>query len=365
VTAALPELTAGVSRGGYDGPLIDADVHVAVPSIEALRPRFSRQWSEWLDESGFTVPPALNNKYPANSTITRAPQWLPGDGRPAASDLASLQRDVLDPLDVETAIVSSYWGHDCVRNPDFAIELARALNDWMAEEFLDRDPRLRGSIVVPAHNPADAAREIERVGGHPGFVQVLLPLWSPRPYGNRIWLPMWEALAGHKLVAGLHYGGYTDGPPTATGWTSWFMEEYVSAPGMCWQQLTSLIAEGIFREFEDLHLSILEVPFGWFPAYLWRLDKEWKGLRREIPWANEVPTEIFAERLRLSIQPLAAAPREQLRQVLGWMGNERMLMFGSDYPHGHETGVDVLLDLLDDDAQERLMAGNARAHYRL
>jgi uncharacterized protein len=365
VTIAIPSATAGVSRRGWTGPVIDADAHVAVPSLDALRPHFARQWNEWIDETGFSVPPALGTKYPAGSSVTRAPEWLPSDGRPAASDLAELQRDVLDPLEVETAIVSCYWGHDSVRNPDFAVELARALNDWLVEEWLDRDPRLRGSLVVPAHNPADAAREIERVGGHPGFVQVLLPLWSSRLYGNRAWLPMWETLVGHGLVAGIHYGGYSDGPTTSTGWTAWFLEEYVSAPGMCWQQLTSILAEGVLREYPDLRLSVLEVGFGWFPAYLWRVDKEWKGLRREIPWVDRPPSEVFRERLRLSIQPLATGPPAQLAHVLGWMGGDEMLMFATDYPHGHETGVEVLLDLLDDDARRRLMADNARAHYRL
>ena len=39
---------------------------------------------------------------------------------------------------------------------------AAAINNWIAAEWLDRDPRLRASIVVPAHSPDLAVAEIER-----------------------------------------------------------------------------------------------------------------------------------------------------------------------------------------------------------
>ena len=54
-------------------------------------------------------------------------------------------------------------------------------------------------------------------------------------------------------------------------------------------QLTSLIAEGAFERFPELRVVLLESGFGWLPPLLWRLDKEWKGLRREIPWVKHAP----------------------------------------------------------------------------
>ena len=37
----------------------------------------------------------------------------------------------------------------CLRIADEIAAFARAVNDWMAREWLDREPRLRASIVVP------------------------------------------------------------------------------------------------------------------------------------------------------------------------------------------------------------------------
>jgi predicted TIM-barrel fold metal-dependent hydrolase len=48
-------------------------------------------------------------------------------------------------------------------NPDQAVTLARAVNDWQIAEWLERDSRLRASIVVPIQIPSLAIEEIERV----------------------------------------------------------------------------------------------------------------------------------------------------------------------------------------------------------
>ena len=45
---------------------------------------------------------------------------------------------------------------------DLSAALCRAINNWLVAEWLDRDPRLRASIVVPVHSPDLAAEEIER-----------------------------------------------------------------------------------------------------------------------------------------------------------------------------------------------------------
>ena len=79
---------------------------------------------------------------------------------------------------------------DSLHNPDAAIAFASAVNDWQVSEWLDKEPRLRGSIVVPSQQPTDAAREIERAARDRRFVQVLLPARSEAPYGDRRYLPI-------------------------------------------------------------------------------------------------------------------------------------------------------------------------------
>jgi hypothetical protein len=75
---------------------------------------------------------------------------------------------------------------DGLHNPDAAVAFAAAVNDWQIKEWLDKEPRLKASIVVPIQIPELAIREIERVGGHPGFVQVAIPVRTQHPLGSRL-----------------------------------------------------------------------------------------------------------------------------------------------------------------------------------
>src|SRR5205814_8047932 len=117
----------------------------------------------------------------------------PADGPPGSS-LPLLRDQVLDPDGVEVGILACTYAIDTLRNPDAAIAFASAVNDWQIAEWLEKEPRLRASIVVPSQLPTEAAREIERVGDHPGFVQVILPIRSHLPWGNRIHHPIWQAI---------------------------------------------------------------------------------------------------------------------------------------------------------------------------
>jgi len=355
----------GASISGWTGAVIDADVHAVVPSVEALRPYLGPHWNEYVDETGFTEPPWMASVYPPGAAITVDPRWRDPDAAPAGTTLEGLRRTVLDPLGVDAAILNCYWGVERLRHPDFSAAIARAINDWLIAEWLDRDERLRASLVVPAFVPAEAAAEVDRVGGHPGFVQVFLPVRTTRPYGNRTWHPLFEALVRNDLVAGVHYGGTADaaGP---TGLESWFLEEYVAGlPSAFQAQLTSMVSEGLFQKFPELRVSFLESGFSWVGPTLWRMDREWPSLRRDVPWLTEEPSKIVGRHVKFSGQPIDAGPAADFANSLGWFDAADMLMFASDYPHGHELDVGHLLAALPAADHAKVMAENARSHYRL
>ena len=74
-----------------------------------------------------------------------------------------------------------------------AAALIAAVNDYIAKEWLDREPRLRASILLPLHNPELAVKEIERLAHDKRFVQVLMPVMGEMPLGRRIYWPIYEA----------------------------------------------------------------------------------------------------------------------------------------------------------------------------
>ncbi|QEC46973.1 amidohydrolase [Baekduia soli] len=356
---------AGNLRGGWTGDVVDADLHAVVGSADVLRPHLAPQWIEWIDETGFRAPPWQGALYPPGAETTVDPVWREPGGEPPGTTLAGTQRQVLDALAPSAAILHCSWGIETIRHPDFAAGLASAVNDWLIAEWLERDPRLRASLVVPAFVPEEAAREIDRVGGHPGFVGVFLPSRSTRLYGQRPWQPMFDAIVRNDLVACLHYGGTPDAPGPA-GAESWFMEDYVAAHVTAFQaQLASLVIEGLFQRCPGLRVAFLESGFSWLGPLLWRLDREWPGLRREVPWLNRAPSAIVREHIRFSVQPIDAGPPEAFRRAVEWLGSDELLMFSTDHPHGHERDVSVLLEALPPSAHRLVMADNARTHFRL
>jgi predicted TIM-barrel fold metal-dependent hydrolase len=118
----------------------------------------------------------------------------PGDGRPAGSDLALMQRQHLDEHNIEFGVCTGVMYASSMQGwPGFATALAAAYNDWTIETFLDKEPRLRGSIQVAHQDPASAAREIDRLGGHPQVVQVFVHTVSDgghKPLGDPFYRPI-------------------------------------------------------------------------------------------------------------------------------------------------------------------------------
>ncbi|MGH2534599.1 MAG: amidohydrolase family protein [Thermomicrobiales bacterium] len=348
--------------------VIDCDIHPRVPAIGVLRPYLSAHWQEVTRVTAFKGP--VDTAYPRGAATTLRPDLRPGDGPPPASDPAAVRARTLDAGNAEVGILNCDYAIESIHNPDAAAALASAVNDWLIAEWLDVEPRFRASVVVPSQQPEMAAREIERVGDHPGFVQVFLPARSAAPYGNRRYHPIYAAAAERNLVVGIQFGGCPGYPPTPVGWPTYYLEEYAGMAHVFQSQLLSLIAEGVFDQFPTLRVALVEGGFSWLPGFLWRLDKEWKGLRREVPWVRRLPSEYVREHVRLTIQPFdAPADPEEARSLFDQMDDDGLLdvlMFATDYPHWHDgTPDEAVLEALPDETRAKIMRETARAWYRL
>ena len=345
--------------------VVDCDIHNTVPSVEALVPYLSDHWREYVRQSAFRGP--TDTAYPPGAPTSAVPGSRPPDGGPPGSSLDLIRQQVLGPWDVEVGILTCAYAVDSIHNPDCAAAMASATNDWQIAEWLEREPRLRASLVVSVQQPLEAAREIDRLGDHPGFVQVLLPIRSEALYGNRRYHPIFEAAARHDLVVGLHFGGAPGNPPTASGWPTYYLEDYVGMAAVYQSQILNMVVEGLFDQVPTLRIACIESGFTWLPGLMWRIDKEWKGLRREIPWNHQLPSEYIRHHLRFTTQPLDAPPNQkQFLDVLDQLGSDDLLMFSTDYPHWHfDTPAEALPSGLPETLTRKIMSENARAFYRI
>jgi uncharacterized protein len=334
--------------------VIDCDVHARAPTIGELSGHLPRYWREYVEQCGFTGSAGLVASYP------------PGAPTSAAATFEEV-RGHLDESGAEIGILTCVYGVETFRNMEFGRAIATAVNDWLAAEWLDGDERLRAAIVVKPEDPPGAVEEIERRAADPRFVQVLLPARSDRPYGNRHHRPIFEAAAAHGLPVAIHFGGSSGNPPTPVGWPSWYLEEVVGMSHVFQAQLISLIAEGTFEALPDLRVVLAESGWVWLPPLMWRLDKEWKGLHREIPWVKRRPSEILREQLRVTTQPVHAPPDPgDLVEVLEQLDAPDLLLHASDFPRPRPTTLrDALDGRMPDGLLERVEDGNPRATYRL
>ena len=345
-------------------PIIDCDLHNEPPSLKALYPYLPEHWVAYCNESAFVGPDAKD--YPPGAAISAQPGSKPKNG-PPGSDLGLLQEQLLDPWKVEIGILNCAYRVASVHNPDLSMALASAINQWQVEEWLDKESRLRASIVVSSQHPERAAREIERWGGHPGFVQVVMPVRSDAPYGNLRYDPIYATATKHDLAVGIHYGGAPGHASTPSGWALTYLEEYAGMAQVFQSQVMSLIIEGAFDRFPGLRVALIEGGFTWLPSLMWRMDKEWKGLRHNTPWVRRLPSAYMHEHLRLTTQPLDA-PSEvhHFRQIIEQMESDEMLMFSSDYPHWHyDTPGEAIPPGLEEPLLRKILSENARAFYRL
>ena len=343
--------------------MIDCDVHAVAPDTSVLEPYLDAHWREVLATTQFSGP--TDQAHPPN-LATSLGDFAPVGGAAPGTTLATVREQVLDALDVEFAVLSCDYSVDSIRNPDAAAALAAAVNDWLLAEWLEPEPRLRGTLTVPTGQPAMAADEVRRLGGHGAFVAVHLPVRSAMPYGNRSWWPLFDAITERDLVAQLHFGGSPGLPPTASGWPSSWLEEHVDMASAFQSQLLSLVAEGTFDRYPGLRVALLEAGFAWLPAFLWRADKGWRGLRREVPWLTKAPSAYVREHVRIGLQPVDGPPGPaQLAQIVDQIACPEMLMFATDYPHRHPGAFGALPDGLPPELAAGILTGNARAHYRL
>lgn len=357
------------------GPLVDCDVHQEMTDPDGdLFPYLTSGWQEYvLSRRGrMSVVPGVAT-YTHNPFGYDRKDAQPPDGGKAGASRELMVEQLLDPYDVRAAILTGgevELGVSGINNPYFAAEVARAVNDRQIEHWLDWDPRFKGSVMLALQVPDWAAAEIRRVAGHGGIVQVCAstnPL--PFPFGHPIYDPVHRACAETGLPFAIHTlgDGYAGalGAPLAGGLPTLYLEFHTGAVEAVQTHLMSFVFHGVFDRYPTLRLALLESGVGWIPSTLRRMDENFKGLRREVPWCKRLPSEHFMERVLVSTQPLDADPDDELIRSLGAIGAEDVLAFASDYPHWDTDVPTRTAAVLPERWRDRVLRENATRFYGL
>jgi predicted TIM-barrel fold metal-dependent hydrolase len=340
---------------------IDCDVHPTVPDNNALLPYLEEFWRDSVVSRGINSLESIS--YPTRSPLTSRPEWRGKDGF-AATNPRDLATQVFDRWQAGTAILNCLYGVQLVYSEDMAKAFCSALNDYIAKEWLDRDPRLRASIVIPMQNVEYAVDEIERCAKDKRFVQVLVLAMQEVPLGRRHFWPVYAAAIRHRLPIGIHAGSAYRNPVTALGWPTWYIEDYAAQAQGFQSQVASLITEGAFAKHPELKIVLLESGVTWLPAFLWRFGKFWRGLRTEVPWVDRAPWEIVRDHFRLTIQPLDAPDDPHaVERAIEHLRSDDILLYASDYPHWQFDGDNVMPAGISPALRRKIAIDNPLATY--
>ena len=228
-----------------------------------------------------------------------------------------------------------------VLNDDMAVAFTRALNDWTRAEWLDRDDRLRASIVLPMQDIGAAVEEIERLAPDRRFVQALVLAMGDAPLGKRQFWPVYEACVRHGLPLGIHAGSAYRHPQTSVGWTSWYLEEYAANQQAFQSQLASPRHRGHARQVprpeggaagirRDLAARLPVAPAA----------RPGRACASRSPGWTASPAELVRDQVRLTVQPFDAPEDDPgaVQRILDHLRSDDMLLWASDWPHWQFDG---------------------------
>ncbi|MEE2775752.1 MAG: amidohydrolase family protein [Acidobacteriota bacterium] len=354
---------AGTAVRDARSAIIDCDLHNELDSIKDLYPYLSERHRHQLDTFGLRAP--NSGYYPR--FMDHREEARPPSGRKPGSEVGFMAEHFLDPYNVAYGILNPLTGASSALDLELGAAIATAANDWQVEKWLDPEPRLRASVVIHPEYPEAAAAEIRRRSEDPRFVQVLFMGRVAEPMGRRKYWPVYEACAEGGLHVASHAFGMYGNPITGAGHASYYIEDHTGPPQAIQANVTSLVVEGVFDRF-PVNLISVENGFGWIPSLMWRLDSSWELLREEVPHLDRPPSEIVAERLWVSTQPIEEPRRsEDFGRLIGQFGSMAAhLMIASDYPHWDGDNPDLVLpNSLPAETRQAIRYDNAATLYGL
>ena len=350
-------------------PFADCDVHNALPRPDALLPYLPSRWHGDYKRGrgpGGTTGGGLYPSRPQNGIF----RWdaRPPTGGVPGSDLPFMKEHFLDAWPVQHAILAPLDGNGWPQYGAFGSAIASAINDWMIAEWLDRDPRLYGVITIPMEDGEAAAAEIRRVAHHRRFVQVMMLSRTRDPMGHPRYWPIYRAAAEAGLPIALHVGGVGN-PMTGAGWPSYHFEYHASFVHTFQSQVISLTASGAFRDIPGIRFVMEEGGFAWLPSVLWRMDRAWEVMGRDITHLDVPPSHVIREHFWFTTQPIDEPERPDqfitLFRHLDALGMADRIMFSTDYPHwDFDSPERAFPDVLDRRTREKVFLDNARSLYR-
>jgi predicted TIM-barrel fold metal-dependent hydrolase len=310
--------------------IVDTDVHLIIPP-EDLVPYLDEPYKSRIKHTKYGILPGdgwdrtINGKIKDKSDNVQSPELI--------------KQSLVNELHVDYPLLNTAAPMNLHPETGWAVELMRAHNDLLLDQFLDVYDEFNGLLTITAQDPEAAAEEIDRVAGEKYIVGGYIMNTGPNPpLGDPFYDPIWKAAEDNGINIAFHGDalGFQKLFPQQNYNVNSFLPVHVLAhPWSHMLTLTSLITEGVVEKFPDLDFAFLEAGVSWVPYMMFRLNKEYWIRQSEAPLLKRAPEEYIRDRMFFASQPLGEPIPENsgdLAPILDVLGTDS-LMFATDYPH--------------------------------
>jgi predicted TIM-barrel fold metal-dependent hydrolase len=260
-------------------------------------------------------------------------------------------------------------------DPEYAIALARAWNDWISD-FCRHDPaRLKACGVIPLHDVDLAVDETRRIIQEKGHVGVCL---TPEHHNGRAlhdpyYDPLWATLERLDAPATFHSSQNPNmenvtnrfpGHPNA----SVLVGVFQNMPDEM-MTLAAMIIGGVLERFPRLRVAMLEANCAWAPWLCYRMDERWeqKGKWEKIQLSLR-PSDYFLRQCFVAMD----VDEYLVGDVVRRLGADNVVVStdyphqDSQYPHASDTIFETFdRESLTAEARRKILWDNCARLYKL
>lgn len=324
--------------------IFDWDRHAAVSDYTELFPYMEASWAKHFERTEF-----LGSIVESSNHIRISDQW----------GLAPVSAETGTEADASLLLPHQGLAINAWADQVGAAVFASAVNRYAREHWATG--RQSPVIVVSPHNSVWSAEEIRRRAGEGGFGAIALP-FGPVLFGSTHYNPVYEAASEVGLPIVAHYSGvegrYSGAAPLSGGVHYSAFSRKILMPQVAESNISSLAFEGAFERFPRLRFLFSGVGFTWLPNLLWRLDREWRTFRHDVPWVKQPPSSYVLERVWATTWPIREATLAGDWQRLFGDGSFRSrVVFGSHDPFDGDSAAYLREQLGEADGNEVLGNG--------
>jgi uncharacterized protein len=358
---------------GFDGhTIIDGDGHVIEDYSQMIRYMPKPYQEKFETHTFYNLFPPLDHLHSSNLH-----DFQPGAFNKVGPDGWV---DFLEDVGIETTVLYTTLGLSVgkIVSRDWAIDVARAYNDWLYHTYMQRSPRFKGMGLVPLQEPSAAVEELRRIVKELGMCGAMLPSTGIQAnLGDQRYWPIYEEADRLGCAIGIHGGAHENmGLDDLTPYAP------VHALGHPFGQMISfggMVFNGVFDKFPNVKFGFMEGGVAWLLMCLERFDRSWETHIQQDPrkrFLELKPKEKIHEYIQRHIDAgriFVGCEGEEpdIAYAIRRVGN-KPFVFSSDYPHEvnnefckHEISEFLENQEISDSDKAAFLHGNARRFYNL